>query len=166
MVVLIQIPLWCHHGGFCEKILIIFFVFLLAPDKKQCWMAYVNCPNTEENQNLFVCQYRSKIYYCLVWPIPPGTEMFMYYGDLVLYARSLAVVPFNNSCRASKRPYLNLQLLNSLILKAGCNLTGYSEEDYKGSVATYYGPTTVPWNVSFCYPKDIWTPSDGNNGFA
>ena len=73
--------------------------------------------------------------------------MFMYYGDL--YARSLAVVPFNNSCRASKIPYLNLQLFNSLILKAGCNLTGYSEEDYKGSVATYYGPTTVPWNVSF-----------------
>ena len=57
-------------------------------------MAFVNCPNTKEMQNLFVCQYKSAIYYQVVGLIPPRAEMYVYYGQW--YAKSLGVNPFKN----------------------------------------------------------------------
>ena len=75
-------------------------IFCVSPCSRYKTSLDVNCPNTEENQNLFVCQYCSKMYYGVVWPKPPGAEMFVYYGDL--YARGAFAIQLTRKLAKSR----------------------------------------------------------------
>ena len=44
------------------------------------WMRYINCPRTEDEQNLIAFQYQGEIYYRVFQDILPGTELLVWYG--------------------------------------------------------------------------------------
>lgn len=44
------------------------------------WMRYINCANTEEEQNLVAFQYKGAIYYRTYKPVAPGSELLVWYG--------------------------------------------------------------------------------------
>ncbi|XP_035674698.1 histone-lysine N-methyltransferase PRDM9-like isoform X1 [Branchiostoma floridae] len=56
---------------------------------KSSWMRYVNCARNEEEQNLVAFQYYRNIYYRTYKPIPPGTELMVWYGNE--YAKDLGI---------------------------------------------------------------------------
>ena len=56
---------------------------------KANWMRYVNCARNEAEQNLIAYQYRGRIYYRSFKPIPPGTELLVFYGEE--YAKELGI---------------------------------------------------------------------------
>ncbi|XP_078584714.1 histone-lysine N-methyltransferase PRDM9-like [Branchiostoma floridae x Branchiostoma japonicum] len=56
---------------------------------KSSWMRYVNCARNEEEQNLVAFQYYRNIYYRTYKPIPPGTELMVWYGNE--YAKELGI---------------------------------------------------------------------------
>lgn len=53
------------------------------------WMRFVNCPRSEDEQNLVAFQYRGKIYYRTYKAISPGKELLVWYGEG--YARELGI---------------------------------------------------------------------------
>ena len=53
------------------------------------WMSKVNCSSTVAQQNLAGFQYLGRIYYCVVQPVPAGTELMVWYGDS--YTRELGI---------------------------------------------------------------------------
>ncbi|CAH1256676.1 PRDM9 [Branchiostoma lanceolatum] len=56
---------------------------------KSSWMRYVNCARNEEEQNLVAFQYYRNIYYRTYKPVPPGTELLVWYGNE--YAKELGI---------------------------------------------------------------------------
>ncbi|XP_066275170.1 histone-lysine N-methyltransferase PRDM9-like [Branchiostoma lanceolatum] len=56
---------------------------------KSSWMRYVNCARNEEEQNLVAFQYYRNIYYRTYKPVPPGTELLVWYGND--YAKELGI---------------------------------------------------------------------------
>ena len=45
------------------------------------WMRYVNCARNEEEQNLLAFQFHGQIYYRTIKPVPPNTELLVFYGE-------------------------------------------------------------------------------------
>ncbi|XP_019622237.1 PREDICTED: histone-lysine N-methyltransferase PRDM9-like [Branchiostoma belcheri] len=56
---------------------------------KSSWMRYVNCARNEEEQNMVAFQYYRNIYYRTYKPVPPGTELLVWYGNE--YAKELGI---------------------------------------------------------------------------
>ncbi|XP_064463850.1 histone-lysine N-methyltransferase PRDM9-like [Ornithodoros turicata] len=54
------------------------------------WMRYINCANSEAEQNLVAFQYKGSIYYRTYKNIPPGTELLVWYGTQ--FAKELGIV--------------------------------------------------------------------------
>ncbi|XP_076363599.1 uncharacterized protein LOC143253494 isoform X2 [Tachypleus tridentatus] len=64
--------------------------FVNARDKSMSnWLRYVNCACNEEQQNLVAFQYHGQIFYRTYKPIPPGSELLVWYGDA--YAKELGI---------------------------------------------------------------------------
>ena len=53
-------------------------------------MRFVNCSRCEDEQNLVAFQFRGNIYYRTYKPIPPGTELLVWYGES--YAKELEIL--------------------------------------------------------------------------
>ena len=53
-------------------------------------MRYINCPRTEDEENLFSFQYHEEIYYCVYKDILAGTELLVWYGNE--YAKNLGIM--------------------------------------------------------------------------
>ncbi|XP_052786373.1 histone-lysine N-methyltransferase PRDM9-like [Mya arenaria] len=86
-----------HSSGYCWQIYKegIPSHFVDAKDKATSnWMRYVNCANTEDQQNLVAFQYQGGIYYRSFKTIIPGIELLVWYGDE--YARELGLVRDKN----------------------------------------------------------------------
>ena len=54
------------------------------------WMRFVNCSRSEDEQNLVAFQFRGEIFYRSYKPIPPNTELLVWYGEK--YAEDLGIV--------------------------------------------------------------------------
>ncbi|MBN3306089.1 PRDM9 methyltransferase, partial [Amia calva] len=52
-------------------------------------LRFVNCTRNEEEQNVVAFQYHSQVYYRSFWPISPGCELLVWYGEE--YARELGI---------------------------------------------------------------------------
>ncbi|XP_060705411.1 E3 SUMO-protein ligase ZBED1-like isoform X2 [Hemiscyllium ocellatum] len=60
-----------------------------SDESKANWMRYVACASSEEEHNLTVFQYRSKIYYRVCQTITAGVELLVWIGEE--YARTLGL---------------------------------------------------------------------------
>ncbi|XP_043915125.1 E3 SUMO-protein ligase ZBED1-like [Protopterus annectens] len=66
-----------------------YFYIDASDESKSNWMRYVACASNEEEHNLTVFQYRSKIYYRSCQVIPAGSELLVWIGEE--YARTLGL---------------------------------------------------------------------------
>ncbi|KAK3908681.1 Histone-lysine N-methyltransferase PRDM9 [Frankliniella fusca] len=55
------------------------------------WMRFVNCARHSGEENLYPFQYKGRLYYRTVRPVPANTELLVWYGDS--YAKELGLDP-------------------------------------------------------------------------
>ncbi|CAH1782439.1 unnamed protein product [Owenia fusiformis] len=72
--------------------------FIDAGDVGQAnWMRYVNCARFEGEQNVTAFQYLGQIYYRTFRPIPPNTEVLVWYGESYAEELGIDVLKFRNN---------------------------------------------------------------------
>ncbi|XP_078661837.1 histone-lysine N-methyltransferase PRDM9-like [Branchiostoma floridae x Branchiostoma belcheri] len=96
---------------------------------KSSWMRYVNCARNEEEQNLVAFQYYRNIYYRTYKPIPPGTELLVWYGNE--YAKELGISEKEET--EQEEPSQQKQSIQTgAVAGYGCSRCGklFSTQDY------------------------------------
>ncbi|XP_064463549.1 histone-lysine N-methyltransferase PRDM9-like [Ornithodoros turicata] len=118
------------------------------------WMRYVNCANSEAEQNLVAFQYKGSIYYRTYKNASPGTELLVWCGTE--FARELGIVTSRSQGEVNEEDNGNKEGCRGSVFK--CTLCGslFASEEYLNRHNTAKHPSKgIKHRCTFCdYSSD------------